>query len=235
MRKIIILALVAIPIIVVLTFPVSVALPWLGAPDALGQVHGNVWSGSARWSQPGHAPMNLTWRWGGARHWNWRAGDGTTELTGRLQAGNDMILQDLSGRLELGRVDIAYWLMGSRPTGYLELDIPSARLVAGEVPQLTGQVIWEEARLEGAIHESLGRILIELEPGATHQLARVSSMSPGAVEVQGQIEADAERYHADILLRADPNRPDVDRQLDSLGERQPDGQVRLRLSGALGW
>jgi len=235
MRKIVLLALVAIPIIVILTLPASVLLPRLGAPDALGQARGTMWSGSARWSQSGHAPMDLTWRWSGGRHWRWQAGDGNTDLSGRWQAGSGMMLQDVTGRLDLDRVDIAHWLMGSRPTGYLALDIPSARLVSGDVPQLTGQIIWEEAHLEGTIHEPLGRISIDFEPGTTRQLARVMSMEPGAVTVDGQIEADAERYQADILLRASPDRPDVDRQLGTLGERQPDGQVRMRLSGALGW
>jgi hypothetical protein len=235
MRKIIALALVAIPVMILLTLPVSVILPYFEPPDELGQVRGTIWTGSARWSQPGHGPLDLNWRWRGGRRWRWHAADAGTDLAGTWRPGAVTMISDLSGRLDLARVDLQYWLHAVVPTGFLQLEIDTARLQSGQVPHLTGRAVWEEARLEGSIHERLGRIGIELEPGENRQQARIQSLEPAPIQVRGRIEADAEEYEVDLWLRASSDRPDLVSQIGMLGERQPDGQVRLRMRGALGW
>ena len=235
MRKLVWLALLAIPVVIALTLPVSVLLPLFDPPAALGQVRGTVWSGHARWRQPGHVPLALSWSWDGGREWVWRAEDDRTRLRGLWRPGSGTELESVTGVLDLARVDIGDWLYAARPVGYLEIDMARARLQSGEVPQLDGRAVWEEAGLEGSVHERLGRIAIEFEPGAARQRASIRSLEPAPVQVRGTIEADARTYWIDVWLRAAGDRPDLARQIGSLGERQDDGQVRLRFQGALGW
>ncbi|TVQ38797.1 MAG: hypothetical protein EA370_05515 [Wenzhouxiangella sp.] len=233
MRKVVVLALLAIPIILVLTLPVSLIVPLLDAPSGLGQVRGTAWAGSARLQQPGQVPLNLSWRWQGGRYWRWQATDTRTELNGLWRPAGDLVLENVNGRVDLERVDLGYWLQATRPAGYLQLAIDQARLPSGQVPRIVGGITWEEARLEGSVHERLGRIGIEFEPDGERLLARVGSLEPAPIQVRGTIEADVERYEVDLWLRASPDRPDLAREIGILGERQADGQVRLRLSGAV--
>lgn len=235
MRKILILAILAVPVIILLTLPVRAILPLFDPPDQLGQVRGTIWSGQARWSQLGHAPMDVEWRWTGGRDWRFQAGDGHTLLEGRLQPGDGLRVRDLTGRIELDRVDLAHWFYNTRPAGHLEVDLSEAILDPGKVPSLRGQVIWADARLEGGVHEHLGRVAIDLEPRDGYQHARVRSLEPAAVQIQGEIRSDQSQYETDLWLRASAERPELTRQLAPLGELQPDGQVRIQLRGSLGW
>ena len=234
MRKWLALAAVALPLVIIVTLPASLVIPRFDPPSALGQYSGSVWSGSARWRQDGQAPMRLHWRWTGGRDWVWVAEDAASRLSGRWRPGASLKLSRIEGRVAIDRLDLAAWLVVSRPQGYLRLAIDRAVLVENEIPQVDGVVIWEQAALQGAVSESLGRVELDFEPGADALLARVRSLDPAAVTVRGTIEMDARDYRVDLWLRASPERPDLAAQLGSLGERQSDGQVRLRLSGALG-
>ena len=149
MRKFVWLGLLAIPIVVALTLPVSVLLPLFDPPDALDRVRGTVWSGHAQWRQPGHVPLALQWSWDGGRRWVWEARDDRTRLEGVYRPGAENELEAVTGVLDLERVDLDHWLYATRPVGHLALDIDSARLRSGEAPRLDGRAVWEDARLEG--------------------------------------------------------------------------------------
>lgn len=236
MRRILWLVLLAIPVIVLLTLPARVVVPWLDVPESFSQFQGTVWSGRAQWRQPGQAPVRVEWRWQGARQWRWQAQGLDTQLEGGwrpLAAG--LSLTDIEGRVGLDRVDLAYWLVNARPGGYLEVSLERAMVIPGQVPEIVGRVIWREARLEGAIHESLGEIGLNLSHDNGAQVIRVQSLRPASIQVHGKIDLDAERYRADLWLRASSDRPDLVSQLSRMGEVQADGQVRMQLRGMLGW
>ena len=235
MRKILILAIIIVPVIVLVTLPVRTVLPLFELPDALGQVRGTLWSGQANWNQPGHGPLRVQWRWSGGRDWLVEVSDPATQLEGRLRPGGGLHFIDLTGRIELDRVDLAHWFPNTRPAGHLEVDLEESLLLPGEIPRLRGQVIWADARLEGGVHEQLGRVAIDLEPGPEHQLARIRSLDMAPVQIRGEVRTDEHQYHADLWLRAGSDRPELTRQLAPLGELQPDGQVRIELRGNLGW
>ncbi|AKS40946.1 type II secretion system protein N [Wenzhouxiangella marina] len=235
MRKLLILALIALPVLILLTLPASVVVPRFDPPAALGQYSGTIWSGSARWRQVGQVPMRLEWRWAGGRQWRWTAFDAGSRLEGRWSPGSVLSLEDVRGQLDVARLDLAHWLRFSRPEGFLAFDLDRAELAEGQAPRVEGRLIWEEAALVGTIEESLGRIELVFTPQDNELLAELRSLEPAAVSVRGQIRFDAERYAVDLWLRARPDRPDLAAQLGTLGERQTDGQVRLQLTGGLGW
>ncbi len=236
MRKILWLALLAIPVIVLLTLPARVVVPWLDMPEGISQVQGTVWSGRAQWRQPGQAPMRVEWRWRGGQQWRWQAEGVDTRLEGGWRpVAAGLSLTEVEGRLGLDRIDLAYWLVNARPRGYLDVALDRAVVAPGQVPDIEGRVTWREARLEGAIHESLGEIGLNLSHDNGAQIIRVESLRPASVQVHGRIDLDAERYRVDLWMRASSDRPDLVSQLSRMGEMQPDGQVRMQLRGMLGW
>ena len=236
MRKIVWLAVLAVPLIVLVTLPARVVLSWLEVPEGIGQVQGSVWSGQAHWRQPGQAPMRVEWTWRGGRQWRWQADGAETRLQGRWQpTSSGLSLSEVEGQLALDRVDLAYWLVNARPRGHLEVALDRVVIIPGSVPDIDGEVIWREARLEGAIHESLGEIGMRFSRREGMQLVRVESLQPASVQVRGRVDLDASHYDVDLWLRASPDRPDLVSQLARLGEMRPDGQVRMQLRGMLGW
>lgn len=236
MRKILWLALLAIPLVVVVTLPARVVVPRLAIGEDVGDVHGTLWRGDAVWQQPGFAPLDVQWRWDGGRSWSWQALGAGVDLEGRwrLNAGVTE-LADVAGSIEMDRLDARLWLVNARPRGHLEIDIERALIAEGQPPEIDGRLIWRDARLVGTVQESLGEITVRLNSQEQGQLARVESTRPGAIQVRGDIELGAERYAVDLWLRASGDRPELLRQIAWLGEPQPDGQVRVQLSGALGW
>lgn len=235
MRKVIVLALVAIPIIVLLTLPVAVLLPLANAPESLDQAHGTIWRGGARWTQPGHAPLAIDWRWRGGRDWHWRAGDGRTRLSGQWRPGSGLRLAAIEGEVALERLDIEAWLIGSRPQGRLRVDLPSVELVRGRSPQIQGRLLWSEARLEGAVNESLGRLAIDFDATPERQQARIRSLEPAPIQADGRLEIGIRDYQLDLWLWAEADRPELSRELARLGTEGEDGRVHVQLRGALGW
>lgn len=225
----------ALLILAILTLPAALLSTRLDLPQQLGQVRGSLWSGQARWQQPGHRPLQLEWRWDGGAHWQWRAQSDDTELFGLWRPGTALTLPQLGGELALDRLDLSDWLVVARPVGILELDLKEVMLVSGAVPRAAGEAVWREAGLVGAVQESLGAIGLTLEPTEEALLIRVRSLQPAAVQVRGHIRLYAERYQAELWLRAAPDRPDLTPALAQLGEVQPDGQVRLDIGGRTGW
>ena len=236
MRKIVWLVVLAIPLIVLVTLPARVVLSFLEVPDGIGQVQGSVWSGQAQWRQPGHAPMRIDWTWRGGTHWRWHAEGADTRLEGRWQpVTSGLALSDVTGQVAMDRVDLTYGRINARPRGHLEVALDNALIVPGQAPDIDGKVTWREARLEGAVHESLGEVGMTFERRDGTQIVRVESLQPASVHVRGRIDVDAGHYDVDLWLRVSSERPDLVSQLARIGQAQPDGQVRLQLRGALGW
>lgn len=238
MRRLFLLALLVLPVIVLLTLPAGLVIPRFDPPAALGQYGGTVWSGHARWRQAGQVPMTLSWNWSWPWRWHWEAADGVSRIQGQWRPGQGVDLSQVAGRLAIERLDLAAWLPLSPPQGVLRLELASVRIPEAGAPRIEGVAVWENARLAGVVQEDLGQIQVRFEPPRAspeeRQTARIQSLTTAAVVVQGSIEFGARTYGVDLWLQASPDRPDLAGQLGSLGERQPDGRVRIRLQGALG-
>lgn len=236
MRRILWLILLAIPLVIIITLPARVIVPHMEIGEDVRDVQGTMWHGQALWQQPGFAPLDIDWRWDGGRNWAWQASGPGVNLEGkwRLNAGVTELL-DVTGTIEMSRLDARLWLINARPRGHIELDVERALIAEGQPPEINGRLVWRDARLEGTVHESLGEITVRLDSQEQGQRAQVESTEPGAIQVRGGIELGAQRYEVDLWLRASADRPELLRQIAWLGEPQPDGQVRVRLSGALGW
>ena len=236
MRKSSLAGLLAVPLVIVVTLPARVIAPQLAIGEDVRDVQGTMWKGEAIWQQPGFVPLDVNWRWIGGRQWGWQASGTGVDLGGEWRlSGGATELADVSGRIEMDRFDARLWLVNARPRGHVDIEVDNAVIASGRPPEIDGRLVWRDARLEGTVQESLGEITVRLDAREQGQRARVESTEPGAIQVRGDIELGAERYEVDLWLRASADRPELLRQIAWLGEPQPDGQVRVRLSGALGW
>lgn len=238
MRRLLWLLVLVVPVLIIVTLPARVVVPRLEVGENVRHVQGTLWKGRAVWRQPGFVPLDIDWAWDGGRRWKWHARGAGVDLEGHwLPRPGATLLNDVAGRVDIERLDAHAWLLNARPAGQLAVDIRRALVADGSVPQIDGRLVWENARLEGTVHESLGEVTVELEarPGQDSQTAQVASTKPGAVQVRGAIELGQKRYEVDLWLRASSDRSELLRQLVWLGEPQPDGQVRIRLDGGLGW
>jgi len=238
MRRLLLIALMVLPILVILTLPSGLVIPRFDPPAAIGQYGGTVWSGHARWRQAGQVPMSLSWTWSWPWRWHWEAADGSSRIQGQWRPGPGINLDEIEGRVAIDRLDLAAWLPLSPPRGIISLNLDSVQIRPEQAPRVQGDAIWEDARLAGVVQEDLGRIRVRFNPPQSDQIdlqiARVESLAPAPVVVQGSIEFGADTYRVDLWLQASPDRPDLAAQLGSLGERQPDGRIRIRLQGRLG-
>ncbi len=234
MRKLIFPVALVLATIAIYQFPAALLLPRLGLPDQMTEVRGTAFFGHARWRQPGHAPLFVQWQHTPWLVWRWQVAEGMTNVVGQWRPRQARELLAVEGRIELERLDLGYWFENTRPLGHIALDL--ARVSRGDdgVPSIHGQAVWEEARLEGAIHESLGRVGLDFEPGPERQRVRLRSLDPGALLIRGEILIDADHYEVDLWLRASPDRPDLGYQLTLIGQPQPDGQVRIQATGQTG-
>lgn len=230
LRWLLLLIVIALPVLIVITLPARVAVRALNADLLpLEQIGGTVWRGRAVWSaQP---PLQLTWRWRAPLRWQWTLVGPDTDVSGRLDpAPGGLQLSDISGHLPVERLDLADWLPFTRPEGRLDVDLSSLTLRGREFTRAAGRMIWEDARLSGAVDEYLGRIELRLDEDHGVR-AQVRSLDPVDVVVRGHLQLDGNAYAADIWLQA--RRPEVQRSLARMGEVQPDGQVRLQQEGWL--
>lgn len=221
-------------LMLVLTLPAALVINAFDESQYLSRAEGSIWSGQARWQQPGQQPLLVQWRWAGGRSWQWQASDQSTELRGQWRPGRSLMLPVVEGRLAVERVDLAQWLQVSRPLGHLELMLEHVELLDHAPPQATGEILWRDAGLTGAIQEPLGLIRLRLNPHEGVLRVAVESLEPAPVMVRGRIDLDADSYRVDLWLRGERGRPELQQALIYLGDLQPDGQVRLQLRGATG-
>lgn len=232
MRKLLVLVILALPVLVVMTLPARVVVRALdGETLPLEGVGGTVWRGQAAWTTPGYSPLDVDWRWRAPWQWTWRLTGPETELDGLLiPSPGRLRLIDIAGALPVDRLDLAEWVPFTRPEGRLTVELPLLVLSGREVVEVGGRVVWEDARLRGAVDEDLGRIELDFSGGDSVR-ARVRSLDPVDVIVRGTLDIDGTAFDLDIWLQA--RRPDVQRSLARMGEVQPDGQVRMQHQGWL--
>lgn len=232
MRKLLILVIVAIPVLLVATLPARVVVRALDFETLpLEQISGTVWRGQALWSAPGHAPLDLNWRWHPPLSWQWRLSGHETELEGGLDPSPGRLqLTGITGFVPVNRLDLANWLPFTRPEGQLNVELSSLVLSGREMTAADGRVIWEDARLSGAVDEELGRIELDFSDDSG-VIARIRSLDPVDVQARGTLALAGATYDLDIWLHA--RRPEVQRSLARMGEVQPDGQVRMQQQGQL--
>lgn len=237
-KKVLIFLAVALPMWLLVTLPASLVLSDKSAGLQLDQIQGTVWSGQARLVLPAQSPIPLQWRWTGGLAWDWALRSEGLQINGQWRITKRHRLSDITGWVDIQKLDIASWLVVIWPKGQMSLDVDFVEW-SSELPRqllAEGLLVWQQAALEGLVNESLGDIRISLSPsdevfGQTR--AVISSNAEGAVRISGNITSDGDRYLAELFLAPEPGRDRLLRYLAPLGRLQ-DGAIRIERSGQWG-
>lgn len=228
--------LLALLVVIAVTVPASLLVSLFDPDDELRlrQVEGSLWQGQSRMQQTGRSPANLSWKFSPPLEWRWNLEDEGMNLDGTARPGASiLVLKDVKGTIRANRLDLADWLPNTVPVGELNVALDHSHFSDGNIRNIQGQLRWMDAGLRGAIEENLGQIDIHLETDPSGITGRIQSASPAPVTVRGSLHIHEGVYEIDLWLRSEPGRPELARQLGRLGERQPDGQVRLQRQGRL--
>ena len=238
LKKILILLALALPIWVVVTLPASLVLSDEASGLRFDQVQGTVWSGQGRLVLPAQSPIPIQWRWSGGTAWHWSLASEGLVLQGQWRVTDRKRLENITGRVDIQTLDVASWLVVIWPKGQMSVDVAFVEW-SDELPRqllAEGELVWQDAALEGLVNESLGDISVFLSPseeafGQTQ--AVISSNAEGAVRISGKITSDGDRYRANLSLAPEPGRDRLLRYLAPLGYVQ-DGAIKIERSGQLG-
>lgn len=235
MRKLILLAILAIPVAIAVTLPARMAAHFLDLPPQLDRFSGTIWNGQALWRQPQQTPVTVQWRWRPPARWQWQASGGATELEGTLSGlVGSPVLEAVTGQVETQRLDLGYWLPGTRALGRLDVDLNTIRLAAAPAGGVSGRIIWEQAELVGSINAGLGRVRVVFEP-ESDLIARFESVEAADIQLSGHFSRAGAEYRLDAWLEAAAHRPDLRQPLARVGAADADGRVHVRYQGPLGW
>jgi general secretion pathway protein N len=241
----VILLLLGLAAVALALFPASTALSWLGGrlgPVQLSEVGGSIWDGHAgQVSAFGQALGRLRWSVSPISALR-GAPRVELELEGdRYQGSTVAVLRGaLSAELTNARFRFpaetlrgALDVPGLVPGGTVELDLPSALIEAGYPRSLRGTAVWRDAAVAGAAAAALGDIQSEFSTTADGAISGVISDLGGPLQVEGSFRFALTGYEAEALLRPRGSQPALDRALDHIGQRQPDGSSYLKITGSM--
>ncbi len=240
MRRLLWLVLLALPVVGILTLPAALVPRMVDPPAGLGDWHGSVWSGHARWRQAGFPPLDVRFHYRLPRHWHWQASGGETRLRGVLvPTSGGYRLDGVTGHLAPDRLDLHQWLPDTRADGSFHFDGVRVRGRSGQPPTLGGLMVWQDAALAGRVNARLGRVEVRFDPPADANgdpaLATFRSLEPADVELAGRVTRSGDSYHLQARLQAAADRPELARALARLGRPAADGGVIVEYRGPLGW
>ncbi|MCK7592784.1 type II secretion system protein N [Pseudomarimonas salicorniae] len=241
----VILLLLALAALAIFLFPASTAISWMGGrlgPVQLEEVGGTIWDGHAgRATAFGEDLGRL--RWTASPISALRAAPRVNlELEGERYQGStlavlhgalSMDLADAKFRFPAEKLRPALDVPGLVPTGTVEVDLPSANIVGGYPRSLRGEAIWRDAAVAGEAAAALGDIKAEFRTTADGAITGVISDLGGPLKVEGSFRFALTGYEAEALLTPRGSNLALDKALNHIGERQPDGSAYLTITGSM--
>jgi len=236
--------LLALTMVVAITFPAAVAWRWWGAqaPEiALQGINGTVWSGEAgRFSVRGQHLGRLRWTISPWRLWN-------GEVTARLAVdGPGLKLSGTIRKLEDGGTRIAEldgeaqgsWLGPAlaipvlEPTGRLVISDGSLHLDRDGLPRdVDVRVVWHEAGVRGQVVARFGTITIAARGNDGRIGMTIEDAGDGELEVKGKVDLDQRNYRSEIVLAPRTSEGPVVEALKWIGAARPEGGRLLLIEG----
>lgn len=241
----VVLLLLGLAVVAVALFPASAAIGWLGGklgPVQLEDVGGTVWDGHAGMARAFGEPLGRV-RWSaspisvlrgaprvdlaldGERY----QGSTSAVLRGALSAE----LADAKFSFPAERLRPALDVPGLVPSGSVEVNLPTARIEGGYPRALRGDAVWRNAAVSGEAAAALGDLKAEFSTTADGAITGVLSDLGGPLQLEGSFRLAFTGYEAEALLRARGHNPALDKALNHVGERQPDGSAYLKITGTL--
>lgn len=151
------------------------------------------------------------------------------------RADDDAIVVDkLDFSVPMERLKVL-WPTGMRLKGAVAGHVDKLRLVDGWPVQLQARVTWQSAQVDDAGREvRLGDLQSRWQArGGSVIHADLGDAGNGPLDLRGQFVATALGWRLDVAMRPRGAHPALRRLLDRLGQRQPDGSVRMQRHGGL--
>ena len=241
---IVFLLLLIVAIAVIALTPAKAALSLMGGrlgPLQLEQVSGTIWRGQAGSATFQGRPL-------GALDWNvhptallarridvdlgLQGGDIEGRTLARV-AGNNTRLENALITLPAQLLQPAVDIPALQLRGRVEILIEEAELVSGFPRRMKGRADWRDAAVAGEAEALLGTLTAHFQTAADGAIVGTLEDSGGPLQLDGQFRAALTGYEADLLLAARDGNSQVDKALDYVGQRQPDGSSMLEIRGSL--
>ncbi len=199
-------------------------------------ISGQWWSGQAAlvtwYDQP---RGQLSWRYQFPDAVKFRLGDGLNEVRSTISLStllgnqNQVVFRQLAGQWQAAQLPPV--MQAVRLEGELVFNLSEVRAVQNQRLNLTGHIIWHQARLSGGVALDLGQVDIAAQPQQQETAINLTNNNSGDVLLTGKGILAADHYALELNLRAGFGRDELRRQLALLGQLNPDGSSTLRLSG----
>jgi general secretion pathway protein N len=241
----VLLLLFALAAVAIALFPASTAISWMGGrlgPLQLTEVGGTVWDGHAgqatafgeplgrlRWTASPISVLRAAPRVQMALEGDRYNGSAQAVLRGALSAD----LADAKFSFPAEKLRPALDVPGLVPTGTVEVDLPNAKIDGGYPRQLQGVAVWRNAAVAGEAAAALGDIKAEFSTTVDGAITGVISDLGGPLKVEGSFRLALTGYEAEALLTPKGSNPALDKALNHIGERQPDGSAYLKITGSM--
>ncbi len=241
----VLLLLFALVAVAVALFPASTALNWMGGrlgPLTLDDVGGTIWDGHAGQASAFGEPLGRL-RWTASPISVLRGATRVQlELDGERYRGStaavlrgalSVELADASFSFPAEKLRPAIDVPGLIPGGTVEVSLPEANIQGGYPRALRGQAIWRNAAVAGEAAAALGDIKADFSTTAGGAITGVISDLGGPLKVEGSFRFALTGYEAEALLTPRASNPALDKALNHIGERQPDGSAYLKITGSM--
>ena len=241
----VILLLLALAAVAIALFPASAALGWIGGrlgPLQLEDVGGTIWDGHAgRTSAFGEALGRLHWTVSPISALR-AAPRVQLQLEGDRYQGSTLAV--LRGALSADLADARFSFPAEKlrpaldvpdlvPSGTVSVELPTATIEGGYPRALRGEAIWRDAAVAGAAAAALGDIKAEFSSTSDGAITGVISDLGGPLQVEGSFRFALTGYEAEILLTPRGSNLALEKALNHIGQRQPDGSALLVITGSL--
>ncbi len=238
--------LIALTVVVAITFPAAVAWRWWGAqaPDiGLQGINGTLWSGEAgRFSVRGQQLGRLTWTISPWRLWKREltarlAVDGPgVKLAGTIRKLDDgsTAITELDGEAQGSWLGPALAIPVLEPTGRLGVVDGSLRLDKNGLPRdVDLTMVWHEAGVRGQVVARFGTITIVARGNDGRIGMTIEDAGDGELEVRGKVDLDQRNYRSEIVLAPRTTEGPVVEALKWIGAARPEGGRLLLIEGQI--
>jgi hypothetical protein len=161
------------------------------------------------------------------------------ELLGRIDRAADraMNLSSVRGQLDAAWLSPSLGLPLFIPTGQIDLDLPLLQIDSeGRPLAVDGTAHWRNAGFSGITRASLGELVLRLQGRDGNIDGQISHTGAADLAVEGVLQMRGRVYRMEVRLRPDPNRVELVKALQWVGQPMADGGRLLIIEGEVqGW
>ncbi|MFW2373979.1 MAG: type II secretion system protein N [Gammaproteobacteria bacterium] len=119
--------------------------------------------------------------------------------------------------------------------GEVFLDIESASLSDNAIPNIIGDIVWQNAKVTLTETVELGQISIKIRPQTNGDLLAKLANDKGSIDIRGDVTVSQNKaYKLNIVLTPKANTsPNITQSLGFFAKRQANGSYRVKQNGNL--